>query len=102
MNYIQDYMFLGQLPKRLIIGCVDIDALNGNITKNPFDFKHNKINFVALNVDGRPATTAQFSNRRIHQKLHGPLHQQRENQDEGNVPFALVGNTDPDNLPGTH
>ena len=53
MNYIQDNMFLGQLPKRLIIGCVDSDALNGTITKNPFDFKHSKINFVALNMDGR-------------------------------------------------
>jgi hypothetical protein len=39
MNYIQDNMFLGQLPKRLIIGCVDSDALNGTITKNRFDFK---------------------------------------------------------------
>ena len=46
-------MFLGQLPKRLIIGCVDSNALNGIITKNPFDFKHYKINFVALNMDGR-------------------------------------------------
>jgi hypothetical protein len=36
-----------------VIGCVDSDALNGTITKNPFDFKHYKINFVALNVDGR-------------------------------------------------
>ena len=36
-----------------MIGCVDSDALNGTITKNPFDFKHYKINFVALNVDGR-------------------------------------------------
>jgi hypothetical protein len=26
---------------------------NGTITKTPFDFKHYKINFVALNVDGR-------------------------------------------------
>ena len=25
----------------------------GLFTKNPFDFKHYKINFVALNVDGR-------------------------------------------------
>ena len=39
MNYIQDNMFLGQLPKRLIIGCVDSDGLNWTITKNPFDFK---------------------------------------------------------------
>ena len=53
MNYIQDNLFLGQLPKRIVIGCVDSEALNGTITKNPFDFKHNKINFIALNVDGR-------------------------------------------------
>jgi hypothetical protein len=53
MNYVQDNMFLGQLPKRMVIGCVDIDALNGTITKIPFDFKHYKITFVALNVDGR-------------------------------------------------
>jgi hypothetical protein len=53
MNYVQDNMSLGQLPKRLVIGCVDSDALNGTITKNTFDFKHYKINFVALNVDGR-------------------------------------------------
>jgi hypothetical protein len=31
-----------------VIGCVDSDALNGAIAKNPFDFKHYKINFVAL------------------------------------------------------
>jgi hypothetical protein len=53
MNYVQENMFLGQLPKRLVIGCVDSDALNGTITKIPFDFRHYKINFVALNVDGR-------------------------------------------------
>jgi hypothetical protein len=32
--------------KRLVIACVDSDALNGAIGKNPFDFKHYKINFV--------------------------------------------------------
>jgi hypothetical protein len=53
MNYVQDNMFLGQLPKRLVIGYVDSDALNGIIMKIPFDFKHYKINFVALNVGGR-------------------------------------------------
>jgi hypothetical protein len=51
-NYVQDNMFLGQLPKRLVFGCVDSDALNGTITKIPFDFKHYNINFVALNVGG--------------------------------------------------
>ena len=29
MNYIQDNMFLGHLPKRIVIACVDSDALNG-------------------------------------------------------------------------
>ena len=53
MNYVQDNMILGQVPKRLVIGCVDSDALNGTITKIPFDFRHYKINFVALNVGGR-------------------------------------------------
>jgi hypothetical protein len=53
MNYVQDNMFLGQLPKRLVIGYVDSDALNGTIMKIPFDFRHYKINFVALNVGGR-------------------------------------------------
>ena len=61
MNCIQDNMFLGLLPKRLIIGCVDSDVLNGTITKNPFDFKNYKINCVALNMDGRqiPAKSLQ-------------------------------------------
>jgi hypothetical protein len=53
MDYVHDNMCLGQLPKRLVIGCMDSDVLNGTITKNPFDSKHFKINFVALNVDGR-------------------------------------------------
>ena len=53
MNHVQDNIFLGQLPKRLVITCVDSDTLNGTIGKNSFDFKHYKINFVALNVDRR-------------------------------------------------
>ena len=49
----QDNLFLGQLPKRIVIGCVDNDAYNGNYHKNPFNFKHYHINFLALNVHGR-------------------------------------------------
>jgi hypothetical protein len=48
MNYVQDNMFLGQLPKRLVIGCVDSDALNGTITKIPFDFRSNPNKVFAL------------------------------------------------------
>ena len=31
-----EQLFTDQLPSRLIIGCVDNDALNGNCIKNPF------------------------------------------------------------------
>ena len=48
----QDNVFLGQLPKRIVIGMVDNDAFNGAYNKNPFHFKHNDLNFLALYVDG--------------------------------------------------
>jgi hypothetical protein len=61
MNYVQDNMFLGQLPKRRVIGCVDRDALNGSITRIPFDFRHYKINCVALNMGGRQIPAKRYN-----------------------------------------
>lgn len=49
----QENLFLGQLPKRVIVGCVDSDAYNGSYAKNPFHFKHYDINFLALYIDGQ-------------------------------------------------
>jgi hypothetical protein len=46
-------LFLGQLPKRLVIACVDNDAFNGNYVKNPYNFKHYNINFLALYSGGQ-------------------------------------------------
>ncbi|XP_075772970.1 uncharacterized protein F54H12.2-like [Pelodiscus sinensis] len=48
----QEKLFLDQLPKQLVIGFVDNDAFSGSYVKNPFNFKHYNINFVALYVDG--------------------------------------------------
>ncbi|XP_075753898.1 uncharacterized protein F54H12.2-like [Pelodiscus sinensis] len=48
----QENLFLGQLPKQLVIGFVDNDTFSGSYVKNPFNFKHYNINFVALYVDG--------------------------------------------------
>ena len=78
MNYVQDNMLLGQLPRRLVIACVDSDALNGTTGENPFDFKHYKINFVALNIDGRQITT-RYRKQWLHPKLYGTLRQYWKN-----------------------
>ncbi|XP_053873628.1 uncharacterized protein F54H12.2-like [Malaclemys terrapin pileata] len=53
----QENLFLGQLPKMLVLGFVDNDAFSGSYAKNPFHFKHYDINFVALYVDGEEIPT---------------------------------------------
>ena len=53
MSRTHDNLFLGTLPKRLILWCIDNDAYNGEYSKNPFNAKNNAINFMAIYVDGR-------------------------------------------------
>ena len=36
----------------MVVGVVDNDAYNGVITKSPFNFKHNNINFMTIYRDG--------------------------------------------------
>ena len=49
----QENLFLGQLPKRIVIGMVENQAFNGENTKNPFNFQHFNVNYLALHVDGK-------------------------------------------------
>nr|XP_056700842.1 uncharacterized protein F54H12.2-like [Euleptes europaea] len=56
----QDNLFLGQLPKMVVMGLVDNDAFSGAFNKNPFNFKHYNINFVALYVDGEQVPAKPF------------------------------------------
>lgn len=46
-----DNLFLGQMPKRCIIGMVEGKAFNGAFNRNPFEFKHFNYNYLALYVD---------------------------------------------------
>jgi len=52
-SFTHDNLFLGQLPKRTILGIVDNRAFNGDITLNPFDFKHCDLNFLSIHLDGQ-------------------------------------------------
>ncbi|KAK7093427.1 hypothetical protein V1264_007186 [Littorina saxatilis] len=49
----QENLFLGSLPRRLVVGCVSNAAYNGDQQLNPFHFNHFDINFLALYVDGK-------------------------------------------------
>ncbi|GAB0206290.1 hypothetical protein GRJ2_003094600 [Grus japonensis] len=44
----QENLFLGQLPKLVVIGFIDNDTFSGSYAKNPFNFKRYDVNFVAL------------------------------------------------------
>ena len=56
MSHTHENLFLGTLPKRLILWCIDNDAYNGEYSKNPFNAKNNASNFLAVYVDGRQVT----------------------------------------------
>ena len=49
----QENLFLGQLPKRLVIGMVENKAFNGDKEMNPYSFQHFDADYLALHVDGK-------------------------------------------------
>ena len=88
----QDHVFWGQLPNRIVVGCVTNDAFNGRYGKNPFNFKHMDISFLAVYVDGdqipysplKPKFTGSHKNYvRAYQTLFSGT--DKMYQDEGNT-----------------
>jgi hypothetical protein len=53
LDVSHEKLFTGQLPIRLIVGCVDNTAFNGDVSKNPFNFKHFSLNEVMVYLDGQ-------------------------------------------------
>ena len=51
-SFTPDNLFLGQIPKRIVLGLVDTEAYNGSYGTNPFDFKHHNLTQVGVYVDG--------------------------------------------------
>lgn len=53
-TFVKDNIFLGQLPKRVVIGMVDNQAFAGSFQLNPYNFQHMNVNFMQLYSDGEP------------------------------------------------
>ena len=53
-SFMQDNVFLGAMPKRLVLACLTNASMNGQYTSNPFNFEHFDLNYVAVYVDGNP------------------------------------------------
>lgn len=72
-NKVMDSLYLGQLPKRIILGFVDNARFNGDFRYNPFKFDHFDLTFLSLYVDGVqvPAQplTADFTNQNAPETL---------------------------------
>ena len=54
-NYdaVQENLFMGQVPSRVIVGFVGTDGFNGSFGKNSYNFKNNKISDISLKSDGQ-------------------------------------------------
>ena len=53
MSHRYENIFLGTLPKRPNLWCVDNNSYNGDYSKKNVHAKNNGINFLAVYVDGR-------------------------------------------------
>ncbi len=52
MSFNPDDLFLGAIPRRVVLGFVDNAAFNGDYTKNPFNFKHFNATQIGVYVNG--------------------------------------------------
>ena len=52
LNIVQESLFNGQLPVRMLIGMVDNDAFNGAYGKNPYNFKNFDLAQIKIVLDG--------------------------------------------------
>jgi hypothetical protein len=49
----ENAIFNGQIPRRLVIACVDADAYHGTMAKSPFNFKNYNIDEVSITAAGQ-------------------------------------------------
>ena len=61
MGASRDNIVLGQMPTRVVLALVDGAAMNGHLGKNPFNFKHHNLNYLALHVDSEQIPVTAFT-----------------------------------------
>ena len=111
----KDNLFIGYLPRRLIVGLVSNKTFAGNKETNPFEFAHFDTSYMAVSLNGRtipsqPLTfnfdkdqyirgyTTLFANTGRLNRNEGNL--SREDYPKGN--FLTCLNLSPDHSDGTH
>lgn len=85
----QEKIFSGQLPSRLIIGCVDNRAFNGTYNLNPFNFQHFSMTEISVYLDGqqhgiKPLALNYTSGQYVNAFMNLFTGTGKANQDEGN------------------
>lgn len=53
-SFTRDNLFLGKVPRRIVIGMVETLAYHGRRDKNPFNFRHFGLREIGLYKDGTP------------------------------------------------
>lgn len=73
-QFMRDDVFLGKMPRRIIIGMVETDSYHGKTDKNPFNFQHFDLAEICLYKDGipypRPLTKLDFRNKICAEAYH--------------------------------
>jgi hypothetical protein len=89
LDISQEKLFSGQLPSRLIIGCVDNRAYNGDLARNPFNFQHFSVREISVFLDGqqhgiKPLTQDYGSGQYVPAFMSLFSGTGKDNRDEGN------------------
>ena len=50
-SHTVETLFSGSRPRRVVLGLVDTEAVNGDPAKNPFNFEHGNVSNVKLQID---------------------------------------------------
>lgn len=53
-QFVRDNLFMGRMPRRVVIGMVETESYHGKRTKNPFNFQHFGLSEICLYKDGVP------------------------------------------------